>query len=99
MNIQELIIKNLTEGLCNKFDDVFLEALSKKGFEFKNRKETEEFIKENVTCIDNLQEKQKVFYVNGVPFLLHEYKSVLSEVVIINNCPTIKGEYGSYAYL
>lgn len=99
MNTEESIIKNVTQGLFNKFDDIFLEALSKKGFRFDSVQETQDFIKENVTCIDNLQDKQKVFYVNGIPFLLHEYKSMLSEVVIVNGCPTIKAEYGSYAYL
>ncbi len=99
MNIQELAIQQLTNGLSNKFDDLIIEGLKRKGFEFKNIREAESFIRENCRCEDYTHEQIRVYFVNDIPFILHEYKIEMPDIDFTNNGPKITASYGSYAYL
>jgi len=80
MNIQEQITNEITQNLSNKFDEIILEGLKLKGFEFENRYEIEAFIKLNCRCEDNIQHQQKIFYVKNIPFLLHNYEVVYEPI-------------------
>ncbi len=54
-------------------DNHLIEGLKRKGFEFKSIPELVEFISNNCKCADDLQLKQKTYYVKDIPFLLHFY--------------------------
>jgi len=99
MNIQELVIQEIAKVLSNKFDDLIVEGLNRKVFEFKNILEAESFIKENCKCEHYSDEHRRVFYVKNEPFLLHDYKIEMSDIDLNNGFPKINASYGSYAYL
>lgn len=99
MNIQKLAIDQLTKGLSNKFYDLIVEGLKRKGFEFKNIREAESFIIKNCRCEDYTHEQRRIYFVNEIPFMLHDYRIDVPEIKTINNSPTITASYGSYAYL
>lgn len=99
MNIQNLIQEQLAKNLSNKFDDLIIEGLKRKGFEFENIQEAEPFVKENCRCEDYTDEQRRVYFVNDVPFMLHDYKIEMPDIDLTNNGPKITASYGSYAYL
>jgi len=72
------IVRNVADrifnDLNNKLDNVIIEALRHKGFEFEHRIKLEYFIKERCRCEDNIDLKERVYYVDNVPFFLHNYK-------------------------
>lgn len=100
MNIAETTTKMLIERLRDQMDAVFTEGLRLRGFEFENRLEIENFIKEHCRCEDNTDSKQRVYFVKDVPFLLHNYAVDLSLPKFDESEPfKIAAEYGSWAYL
>jgi hypothetical protein len=99
INIQNLIQEQLAKKLSNKFDDLIIEGLKRKGFEFESTAELESFIKENCKCADYPDEYRRVYYVKNEPFMLHDYSIDIPDIKMINNSPTITASYGSYAYL
>lgn len=99
MDIQEQINREITQNLCNKFDEIILEGLKLKGFTFDNRYKSEEFIKLNCRCEDNIQFQQKIFYVNEIPFLLHNYEVIFEPITEYNNEIKINANWGSYKFL
>lgn len=72
-SIQDKIIKEASDQLSVKLDEVIIEGLKRKGFEFYNKHDITHFIKERCESKVFLELKQKVFYVDGNPFLLHHY--------------------------
>jgi len=99
MNIQEQITKEITQNLSNKFDELILDGLALKGFFFEDIKEAEEFIKLNCRCEDNIQFQQKIFYVNEIPFLLHNYEVIFEPITNINNGIKMNANWGSYKFI
>ena len=94
------VIGRLSNDLNKKLEDYVIEGLKMKGFEFKHKIELEEFVKERCRCEDNIDLKQKIYYVDNIPFFLHNYKSEPLQMP-----PITDGEYkltanlGTYAYL
>lgn len=99
MDIQKLVIENLVDGLANKFDELLIDGLKRKGFEFDTIESTLDFVKENCRCVDYKEKEQRIYFVNDVPFMLHSYKIEMSEIDMSNNEFKINASYGSYAYL
>lgn len=97
MNIQSIVINELAKKLSDKFEEIFIEGLRLKGFEFDSRQELETFVKENCECIDDFLDGAKYYYINGNPFLLHKYEIEMPEIT--NNCTIITANGGSFAYL
>lgn len=90
----------LYDDLNRQLENSFIEGLKRKGFEFKNKLELETFIKERCRCADYIKLKKRVYYVDDVPFFLHNYK------IEINNDPRktgdpnkVVGSLGTFAYL
>ena len=87
-------------NLAQEPENYFLEGLKRKGFEFKNRMELENFIKSNCRCEDITDIKQRTYFVHDIPFILHYYEIEMDlnpittdrEVKMAANC-------GYYAYL
>jgi len=96
MNLKEQITEEITKKLSNKFDDIIIEGLKLKGFEFDNENDLRNFIKQNCSCEDNLSIQQRVYFVNGIPFLLHNYEIIIEP---ITEKTTLTANYGTYRYL
>jgi hypothetical protein len=100
VSFEEEMMNAVANKIKNTFDNLIIEALKRKGFDFKNRVELEEFIKSNCRCEDRVDLKQKTYFVNDIPFFLHCYENE-SEIstVTLERSLTFSAKYGSYAYL
>ena len=76
--MQELIETSLS-GIENKQNDLIIEGLKRKGFDFSNHFELIDFIKENCTATNNQDLKITTYFVNGIPFLAYFDKREFSE--------------------
>ena len=101
---QPLLIASVTGRLFSQLnkqlEDYMIEGLKRKGFEFENRMELENFIKSNCRCEDRTDIKQRIYFVNDIPFFLHCYEFDMD----LNSIQTdgefkISTNYGHYAYL
>jgi hypothetical protein len=93
------VIGRLSSQLNKQLEDYIIEGLKIKGFEFENRLELENFIKSNCRCEDNIDYKERVYYVNDIPFFLHKYEVIQEPITEYNNGFRMSANYGSYAYL
>lgn len=86
--------------LNRKLENNIIEGLKRKGFEFKTRIELGNFLKTNCRCEDNVEVKERVYFVNDIPFFLHRYKAN-SESKLINDDGSIKmsASCGYFGYL
>jgi len=73
MNIQEQVTQELQKGLSQKMDDIFIEGLRLKGYEFSDKKEIEIFISKHCRCEDYPHLERRTYFVKDVPFLVHYY--------------------------
>lgn len=94
------LINKVQDELINKLDDYIIEALRRKGFEFKHPLELEAFVKERCRCEDNIDLKEKVYYVDNIPFFLHNYEIEPFKIPSITDreCK-VTANLGTYAYL
>ena len=92
------MIKEVIQSLKDKLDSAFIEGLKLKGIDFKNKSELQEFVKNNCTCDDNIDLKQCVYFVNEIPFLLHNYEIETPNFddLNINKC---SANFGYFVYL
>lgn len=94
------VIGRLHDNLNKQLEDVVIEGLKRKGFEFKHPIELETFIKERCRCEDNVDLKERVYYVDNTPFFLHNYKSkIITDSKITGEPYRLVGELGTFAYL
>jgi predicted ribosome-associated RNA-binding protein Tma20 len=93
--LTEIIFQNLS----NKLEDLLIEGLRLKGFEFENKMQLEVFVKEYCTCIDNLEHKERIYSVNGDPFFFHNYEIIYEPITEINKELQMNANYGRYAFL
>jgi len=86
--------------LNGKLERLIVEGLKMKGFEFSNNAELELFVKKNCRCEDNVDTKQRTYFVNNDPFFLHcyeiEYPSIAPS---LDRKHSVSINYGSYSYL
>jgi hypothetical protein len=92
---------NLSYKLIKKLEDYIIEGLKRKGFEFENRVQLENFIKSKCTCEDIVSLKQRTYFVNGIPFFRHFYKTKIdfNTNMSDNGGIEISVNYGSFTYL
>lgn len=76
-----------------------IHGLKLKGFEFKNRIELENFIKDNCSCADDLKKQIRTYYIKSVPFLLHCYKTEIKPIISDSIEVTITADLGFYRFL
>lgn len=97
-NIQEEATNSLVNRLAKKFESLIIDGLKLKGFDFSTKEELEHFIKQHCRCEDNIQQKERVYYVYDIPFFLHKYESeYIPDYRSIGT--TITANYGSYRFL
>lgn len=100
MKTIEELNKAITENLANKFDEIFIEALKRKGFEFDSKQKLFDFIKENIVCIDNSIIEQKTYKVKNIPFFIHNYKADFDLSKLHRDKEsTITATYGTYEFI
>jgi hypothetical protein len=97
-------IASITEILAlhmhKTMNDLMIEGLKRKGFEFNNRIELEEFIKSKVRCEDRVDIKQRVYFANDIPFFLHDYNIQNDFNPIATNSEfAMSANLGRYAFL
>ena len=95
----EDITKVILNGMTKSFDDLFIEALSLKGYIFENINEAEIFVRENCLCTDDIGKKEKIFYVKGIPFLLWNYSFEIDYSNIHSENVKLTANFGKYAFL
>jgi len=95
-HLQNKIIKNLV----NKLEEYFIEGLKLKGFEFETKHELEGFIKTRCRCEDTPHINQRVYFVDDVPFFLHNYEVQFNnDFTFEDRSTTMTANYGTYAFL
>jgi hypothetical protein len=93
-------VDQLHKNLINQLEDSFIEGLKRKGFQFDTKMELEHFVKARCRCEDNLELKERVYFVDDTPFFLHNYKSeIITDPTITGETYKIVGELGSFLYL
>ena len=94
------VIGRLSSGLNSRLEDLMIEGLKRKGFEFENRMELETFIKSSCRCEDRTDLKQRTYFVNDIPFFLHCYEIEMDLSAITTDREVkMSANYGRYAYL
>jgi len=94
------VISSLSDDLNSKLETFVIEGLKRKGFEFRNELELENFLKQRCRCEDNVNLKQRTYFVDDKPFFLHDYNIEMDLTPIIEDGKTtLKASYGSFAYL
>lgn len=94
------VIGRLHRDLNRQLEESVIEGLKRKGFEFKHPLELEKFVKERCRCEDNVYLKERVYYVDDIPFFLHNYKSeIITNPKITGDPYNVVGELGTFAYL
>lgn len=93
------LIKKISNDLVDKLDDYLIEGLKRKGFEFEDRGELEKFIKNRCKCIDLVDFKYCVYYVDDMPFFIHYYDKNIFSTGINDNRNILTADYGHYAYV
>lgn len=83
----------------NKTDNIIIEGLKRKGFEFENRFELENFLKTSCRIAYQPGIKQRTYFANDIAFLVHCYESEISKPFIEDGILKITGSLGSYHFL
>ena len=96
---QTITPPDILNDLSFKFDKLIIEGLKRKGFEFKHKLELEAFIKERCRCEDNVDLKKRTYYIDNIPFFLHDYNIEPIDHIKTNDGYTITANLGTYTYL
>jgi hypothetical protein len=99
-NIIHDLINDICNNLNNQLQDYIVVGLKRKGFEFKNKLELEQFVKDRCRCEDSIDLKERVYFVDDIPFFLHNYKIKIDlNPITENRCTKMSANYGCFAYL
>lgn len=97
---QKMLVGRLSSQLNKQLEDYIIDGLKRKGFEFENRMELENFIKSNCRCEDRTDIKQRTYFVNDIPFFLHCYEIEMDlNPITTDREVKMYANYGRYAYL
>lgn len=96
-NLESEIIKDIQKGLIDKLDNLIIEGLKLKGFEFDNRIELMQFISDRVTCHDRQYLQEKTYLIDNIPFFFHKYGCDFRDTIKDNN--TFTAYFGEYKFL
>ncbi|MFY0481471.1 hypothetical protein ACI6PS_02600 [Flavobacterium sp. PLA-1-15] len=95
-SLNRMFAETLISKMSKTFDEIAIEGLKRKGFEFQDNSELESFVKENCSVIDNIEHKERIYSVHGKPFLLHRYEVVYD---LENRGNLLTANYGYYCFL
>lgn len=92
--------KEVWIGLESQLELLIIEGLKRKGFEFENRIDLEQFIINNCRVVDDIGKKQRHYYVSDKPFFLHNYEIAFNPMIkTLDNQVSLSADYGTYCYL
>jgi len=91
-------MEKICEELANKFENLIIEGLKLKGYQFENKVDLENFVKEHCRCEDKIDIKERTYFVKGVPFFFHDY-NIIYEPFDYIELFTLKANYGQYRFL
>jgi len=91
--------RELFNKLIYKLDNVVIEGLKRKDFEFESKFELEQFVKEHCRVVDNVIRKEKVYFVDDIPFLVHNYTAAIGLPIEKDRSVTISASLGTYKFL
>jgi len=95
--------QDLTNKLCQQLNDqltnYFVEGLKRKGFEFKDNGELETFIGGNCRCEDDIEKKERTYFVKDIPFFFHRYAIDMRTLMTLGGSFEMTANYGYYAFL
>jgi len=74
-DFQQTIQDKIIEDYQNQIEKCIINGLKRKGYKFKNKVELSEFLIMNCHCMDHVQSKIRIYYVNDTPFLQQDYNS------------------------
>jgi hypothetical protein len=95
-NMQDRIINDLK----NQQEQVFIEALKRHGIEIEDKLVLEEFVESNVNCEDNVYLKRKTYFVNSVPFLVHDYEPIVDlKPITLERETKFSANLGTYQFV
>lgn len=97
--IEEEIINKMSLELACNLENLIINGLKLKGFEFENKIELEEFIKTRCRRTDNIDFEEHTYYVDNMPFFFHKYRAELSPIIEHGNEIKLYYNFGSYKYL
>ena len=99
-SIVDEAVAKLSAQLANKLEELFIEGLRLKGFEFKNQKELIDFVELNCRCEDRTDINQRTYFVNDIPFFFHDYTQIMDmEVNGTEIGVNISAKLGKYSFL
>lgn len=93
------ITNRIVNDLNNQLDNQIIEGLARKGFKIDSRAELYQFAKNHCRCEDNINLKERIYYVNDTPFFLHNYNCEMGQIMTDNGEIKINATYGSFAFL
>lgn len=95
----EEITNKICQGLANKFDELFIEGLKRKGFEFESIDNAYDFINKRVMKSYDTELKADIYFVDNIPFFLHKQEAIYSPVLEHENEIKITATFGEYKFL
>lgn len=81
-----------------EMDMVITEGLKRKGFEFENNFEIEQFIRERCKMTINEETEERILYVDDIPFLLIILKNDIS-FDYTDKTTTVTADYCRYKFI
>jgi len=99
MYIQQEILNEVTSKLNNQLENLVIDGLKLKGFEFTNKIDLEKFIKTRCKRFDNIMNKEHIYYVDEIPFFLHKYEVIYEPINYNDNEVKMTANWGSYSFL
>ncbi|UII79985.1 hypothetical protein [Flagellimonas sp. CMM7] len=98
--------EHLTSEICqsmnSKIEELVLEGLKRKGFEFDDKLSLEKFVTTRCRVEDNKEFQEKTYFVDNTPFFLHKYRLTSNQGLGIGfkgHTITLEADWGTYMFL
>jgi ribosomal protein L1 len=98
-DIMEKAVQKISLDLERKLEELVFAALEAKGFKFDNTVDLITFLGERCKIIDHVQAKEKVYYVDQIPFFLHRYEVMPELSNLEGGSVKMIANFGSYTNL
>jgi len=96
-DLEKSILDNIKSKLTKKLDDLIIQGLKLKGFEFKNQIELQDFVKEKCKTIEAKDSSYTIYLVNDIPFLFHYKPETFPQITFEGT--EIKSDLGEFSFL
>lgn len=97
MNKLQEINNKIVNELQSKLEDIIVEGLKLKGYEFEDKKSLFDFVSKNCTVINQSHLNINTYVVKDIPFLHYDYSFNIKKVDELS-C-SFKAEGGKYRFL